>query len=140
MIKAMKVRNRIQPPSIERGVIKCIRPNKYALHISFSFHIEVLNEIYYIYVLTWQPFIIIRQNLRMYWVFNILVTSMLYHKPKRFIAHYQLQIHYMKSIIRNWLWIFFVISSFMYLYSYAKVVSKLKSLVGVIAWFATQNF
>ena len=140
MIKAMKVRNRIQPPSIERGVIKCIRPNKYALHISFSFHIEVLNEIYYIYVLTWQPFIIIRQNLRMYWVFNILVTSMLYHKPKRFIVHYQVQIHYMKSIIRNWLWIFFVISSFMYLYSYVKVVSKLESLVGVIAWFATQNF
>ena len=90
MIKAMKVRNRIQPPSIERNVIKCIRPNKYALHISFPFHIEVLNEIYYIYVLTWQPFIIIRQNLRMYWVFHILVMTMLYHRPKRFIVHYLL--------------------------------------------------
>ena len=136
----MKAWYRIQPPNKERGVIKCICPNRYALHISFSFHIEVLNEIYYIYVLTWQPFIIIRQNLRMYWVFNILVTSMLYHKPKRFIVHYQLQIHYMKSIIRNWLWIFFVISSFMYLYSYVKVVSKLESLVGVIAWYAIQKF
>ena len=60
---------------------------------------------------------------------------MLYHEPK-----YRLQIHHMKSIIWNWLWIFFVISSFMYLYSYAKVVLKLESLVGVIAWFATQNF
>ena len=134
----MKAWYRIQPPKTERGVIKCICPNKYALHISFSFHIEVLNEIYYIYVLTWQPFIIIRQNFRMYWVFHILLTNTSYHKPKRFTL--STAIHCMKSIIRNRLWIFFVISSFMYLYSYAKVVSNLESLVGVIAWLQRKTF